>query len=60
MTQKVEELAARNARLMRRHAAENDIARRECRICNPKEDEVPAWKVWRWSLAHPNESPFRR
>jgi hypothetical protein len=22
-------------------------------------DDVPLWKVWRWSLAHPNESPWR-
>lgn len=24
-----------------------------------RDDEIPLWRVWRWSLAHPNESPWR-
>lgn len=35
--------------------------RRACSICNPPDPRkgVRADQLWAWSLAHPNERPFR-
>lgn len=30
-----------------------------CIICTPREDRVPHWKVWRWSLENPGVDPFK-